>query len=398
MSIAKSLAGTVCIEIISGDISRLIDQICREDIPLWDVSYLNDLTVQFRLSRFNLPKLSALLNRRGEQWKILSRDGLYWRIRTFLVRPIMTAGLLSFLFLAVFLPGRVFFVRVDGNQFVCTNQILEKASALGIDFGASRRLVRSEQVKNGLLNAIEALEWVGINTKGCVATISVREHPPEKADPLPQGIGNVVALRDGVILSCDVIRGGALCTPGQAVKSGETLITGTVDHGFAVTSTVAGGEVFAATERQIHVRTPAKMHARGLQQRQTVNFSLLLGKKLINFFKGSGISGGTCVKMYSKYVLTLPGGFSLPVALIKQTTFFHELDDISIDRASSGQLLSDFSYQYLSEQMIAGKVLIADQQINLSGDAYQLTGRYACTEMIGRLQQEQIGAYNGKTD
>ena len=48
--------------------------------------------------------------------------------------------------------------------------------------------------------------------------------------------------------------------------------------------------------------------------------------------------------------------------------------------------------------MIAGRILRRDEVLMQTDGAYQLTGNYACTEMIGRLQQEQIGVYNGKTD
>ena len=36
-------------------------------------------------------------------------------------------------------------------------------------------MIRSEKVKNSLLQRIPQLQWAGINTDGCVAVISVRE-------------------------------------------------------------------------------------------------------------------------------------------------------------------------------------------------------------------------------
>ena len=281
---------------------------------------------------------------------------------------------------------------------LCSNQILEKASNLGIRFGASRRYVRSEQVKNGLLSSVEELEWVGVNTKGCIAIISVREHSKQSADIAAPDPGDIVAIRDGIVLKSDIIRGTGICVPGQAIKSGDILISGTVDHGDLVTFTTAEGEVFAFTQREISVVSPTKTLKRGLIQRQYIKYRLLIGKKLINFFKCSGISGSTCVKMYSKYVLTLPGGFELPIALLRETLIDCNLYEEFSKEQNAYQFLSNFASDYTRKRMIAGQILVADEKTVYNDDVYYLTGNYACTEMIGRLKQEQIGVYNGKTD
>lgn len=398
MSFFRSLTGTVTVEITSANIALTMDYLTRRGVILWDVIYFDDLTVRLCISRRSYKVLCALLEKRGDSYRLISREGLFWKVQSFGKRPVLVLGLLIFLFLVLFIPSRVLFVAVEGNCTVNSNQILSVASDLGLKFGASRRLVKSEGIKNGLLSAIEELEWVGVNTKGCVAIISVREHSREELDSLTQGVGDVVALRDGVVLSCDVTRGNAVCTAGQAVKEGDILISGTLDQGFATVSTVADGEVFASTEREFSALFHGVSGKRGAVTARNAKYCLLIGKKLINFFKCSGISGGTCVKMYSKYVLTLPGGFSLPVALIKYNFESREFTPVKVEKSQAQQLLSDFSRCYIRDRMIAGQILATSEEVALLGDACQLTGTYACTEMIGRVQQEQIGAYHGKTD
>ena len=398
MSLFRSLSGAVTVEMTSANVSATMDYLTRHGISLWDVAYLDDMTIRFQISRSSYQAVHAILKKRGDSYQLVSREGLFWKLHSAQKRPVLVMGLLIFVFLILFIPSRVLFVAVDGNCTVYSNQILSVASDLGVKFGASRRLVKSEGVKNGLLSAIEELEWAGVNTKGCVAIISVRERTQENPVSLPQGIGDVVALRDGVVLSCDVNQGSALCVPGQAVNAGDILISGTLDQGFATVSTVADGEVFASTERDFTVLLHGLSGKRGGVTAQNDKYSLLIGKKLINFFKCSGISGGTCVKMYSKYVLTLPGGFHLPVALVKYSFESRELTPEKVEKSTAQHLLSDFSQRYIKDQMIAGQILGASEDMTLLGNAYQLTGTYTCTEMIGRVQQEQIGAYHGKTD
>ena len=398
MSIVQSVTGSISVEIVSADPTWLVDMLCRQGISIRDLEYRDELTLRFTISRSEGKRLAVLLDARDIIWRVAGREGIFWSMRSILFRPVLLLGLLFFLLGTYLIPGRIFFVRVEGNSIVESNEILEAAADLGVKFGASRRLVRSEEIKNGILSAVGELEWAGVNTRGCVAIISVREHPPAELSTTPQGVSDVVALRDGIILSCDVTEGTALCYPGQAAKQGQILISGTVDHGIAVTSAAAEGEVFAVTQRHFTALTHGNGQSRRSGQGQKEKFSLQIGKNLINFFKGSGISGGTCVKMYSKYVLTLPGGFTLPVSLIKWTILPCDLVPRELSEDEAQSLLSDFADRYLNTQMIAGRIIRKDEVLSRDGSVYQLTGNYACTEMIGRVQQEQIGAYNGKTD
>ena len=398
MNITTSVAGIVVVEIVSADIAGTLDLICKNQIRLWDILYQDQMTVQVRMYRHAWGKLQILLRKYGCTYRLLGKEGIYWSGRMLLMRPMLILGIVLFLVVVFYLPSRVLFVRVEGNSMLCSNQILEKASNLGIRFGASRRYVRSEQVKNGLLSSVEELEWVGVNTKGCIAIISVREHSKQSADIAAPDPGDIVAIRDGIVLKSDIIRGTGICVPGQAIKSGDILISGTVDHGDLVTFTTAEGEVFAFTQREISVVSPTKTLKRGLIQRQYIKYRLLIGKKLINFFKCSGISGSTCVKMYSKYVLTLPGGFELPLGLVQEIFIERELSEEILDEHEVRKLLSHFASDYIRNQMIAGRILGTDEQLALGDNVYQLSGNYACTEMIGRVQQDQIGAYHGKTD
>ena len=398
MTISQSLSGWCRLELTCADVAQFLDHAAKGGIQLQDVCWVNALTVRLLVSRHGCRKVTILANRMGAQVRILSREGVYWRVRSLFMRPFFLTGMFLILLMGVLLPGRICFVTVQGNLQVDSTRILEAASEYGILFGASRRHVRSEQVKNQLIEAIPELQWVGVNTKGCTAVISVREKARPEAVSTETEPCDIVALRDGIILDCSATRGKLLCTSGQAVSQGDVLISGGGSLLNVDTVIGASGEIFAATRRQFRVLTPDFALVRGCDDSRRVKFSLQIGKNLINFFKGSGISGSSCVKMYSKYVLTLPGGFSLPVALIKWTLDSGDIISEPLSENDIRGLLSTFASSYLGEQMIAGQISRKFEVLAQQDGVYQLTGAYACTEMIGRAQKEQIGAYNGKTD
>ncbi len=396
MDFVNSLSGMVQVQLVSADPAAAITAVHMAGIPIFCGEREDgDITTNFLIQRKDLTRLRSIAQRRGYAVKVNHRWGIYWSIKQGLRRPVLLTGVLLILILAFWLPSRVLFFRVEGADTIPEQLIMEKCQECGIAFGASRREVRSEKMKNALLAAIPELQWAGINTSGCVATISVRERTVIDASPKTEGVSSIVATRDGVITQCTVIRGNPVCKVGQAVQAGEVLVSGYTDCGISIQATRAEGEIFAQTERDLLVITPAFHAERGEKTTVIKKYALIIGKKRINFYKGSGISGTTCDKMYEESWLTLPGGFRLPVALVTESWTSYENEDVNCAQEPSQQLLQDFAADYLQQQMIAGTILSREEALDASDGIYTLHGKYACTEMIGRVQKEEIIKPNG---
>ncbi len=395
MGMIKSISGMLTLELTSADIAKSIQNISNMGIDLFELRYQSDLTAVFEIHRTDYRRIDAYARKKGITLKLKRRMGVYWKIKNLVKRPVMIFGLLAIFLMCAFLPTRILFVEVQGNASIPTRLILEAAGESGIRFGASRREVRSEKMKNALLSRVPELQWAGVNTYGSRAVITVRERSMEEAAPREKGVSSIVASRDGLLLSCTVTRGNGLVKVGQAVVEGETLISGYTDCGISIEATRAEGEIFALTSRDLTVKMPAERLQRVSKTQSDEKFSLFIGKKRINFYKGSGISDATCVKMYKKYVLTLPGGFELPLVLLREQTTVCEMQTAETQNAA--EQLSEAAEKYLRSIMVAGTVRSRVEQIE-QGEAFVLTGRYLCEEMIGRERSEEIGVYHGKTD
>lgn len=394
MDLWQSLAGQLHLELTSAELEEALGAYAARNIPLLQLQRQGELSCRFWIHRRDYEALQSLARRRGDSLKLLRRRGLYWHMRNLLRRPVLLAGLALLVGATLYLPSRVLFVRVEGNAQIPAGQILAAAEQCGISFWAQRRDVRSERVKNALLEQLPGLQWAGVNTSGCVATISVRERRsfPER---MPTGVSQMYAAVDGYVVSAIATSGTLLVQPGQTVRRGQKLISGYTDCGLCIQAGQAQGEVFAQTERTLRAVTPEFYLRRGPLLEKNRRFSLLLGKKRINFGKGSGISGSSCGRMYEEYYVTLPGGFRLPAALCVETQLRY---DTTMQRLSAQQAqaaLSDFAQRYLHQQMLAGQIQSSRCQLRRISGGYQLEGAYRCLEMIGRLRQEQIGADNG---
>ncbi len=383
MDIFRSAAGLVAVELTGADIPGTLRLLNQAQIEVFDLSSTDAMTVVLTVRRKDYKRLKQITERRGDQLKQAGNRGIYWTVKGLLHRPVLLIGCTVLLILSLVLPSRVLFVRVEGNSVIPSRYIIDAAESCGIEFGASRRRVRSEQVKNLLLDVIPQLQWVGVNTYGCVAVISVRERTEPPAVTEDHRVSSIVALRDGVVQSCTATRGTAVCSVGQAVTKGQVLISGFTDCGLCIQAGSAQGEVMALTNRKLTVITPENMIGRLEQEGTEKKFSLILGKFRINFYKDSGILDSTCVKMYSENYMTLPGGFRLPIALAVEERISYDTGQNTPQDYS--QTLKDFAKRYLHSQMTAGQILRQEEEIL----GCQLVGQYACLEMIGQVRYEE---------
>lgn len=389
MDTMKWMQGYASVSVTSADIAGLLRRINAAGITAYQVRQTGDLTLEFSIRRQDLRSVRKILKKSGGSLRLESRGGLYWMLKGMLRRPIMLCGILALLLLTALLPRRIYFAQVEGNQLVPTSKIVEAAENCGIKFGAVRRSVRSEKMKNALLAAIPELQWAGVNTRGCLAILSVKERTqPEKSESPPK-VSSILAGRDGVITELTVKSGTPLCKVGQGVTAGQVLISGYTDCGICIRATQSEGEIYALTKRRLEVITPSETSIIGSATDSSKKITVIFGKKRINFSKGSGISDATCGKMYREYTLTLPGGFTLPVRIGVERWTDYDLQSEVIDEETASVKISQFAEGYLQSQMIAGTVQARQEDMDFYEGCYFSEGSYVCHEMIGITRIEE---------
>ena len=241
-----------------------------------------------------------------------------------------------------------------------------------------------------MLEAVPDLEWVGITTSGCVATIEIRENI--KQNPNNAIFGSIVADCDGIIKSVTATKGKALCKTGDAVKKGQVLVSGYEDCGLAIRYTGAEGEVYAETYRVISLKTPSVLYQRQNIKEEKKDFSLRIGKNLIKFSKDSGISPSGCVKMYKERFITLPGGFQLPISFVQEHYLFYSTEEIILPEETFAWMeqSADFALQSLIQ---SGVKMRKYTEIICLDNCAILRGVYLCTEQIGKYRYEEFPDY-----
>ena len=383
------LAREVRLRIVAADPAGVLTKLVADNIEPRKVEWVDIFTVEMLIPYSKLLEAQKGIERYGANSSIVTRTGVLWQLMCLLSRPVILIGFAVILFLTVFLPERILFLQVTGNETVAEKQIVEYVKESGLCFGVKAADVRSENTKNYLLSQLPQLQWVGVTTAGCVATVRVQERSiPETPAYNGETVAGIVAACDGVVTDMTVQNGTPLVSVGQSVKAGDMLISGYTDCGRVVTVEKADGEVYAHTLREMTLLLGGNRLVRGEKTEEHCCYQLLIEKKVINLCNDSGIHDSTCVKMYSEYYFVLPGGFQLPVSVIKQTCVAYDLQTETVH--VSGDWMDEYAREYLLKKIVAGQILecITQEREDESCLAFRFV--YACHEMIGQQKIEEI--------
>ena len=390
----KNFSGMIRAELTSSCVEAMLSELNKKSIQVYQICYIDTLTVACTVCYSDYEKMRKMLADRGESVKILERNGSYWPLRTFINRPVLILGISLVAVMSAFLSSFILFVEVKGNEKIPDVLILELAKECGIGFGVSRRGIRSEIFKNKLLNELENLEWAGVNTRGCTAEISVRERNVNETRWPGGSFNPIVASRAGVISNITLLRGELLCGVGQMVSAGDVLVSPYMDCGSTVLATGADAEIFADTEYEISVIMPDNVEKRGELKSVTTAYSIFIGKNFIKLSQDSGISSRTCDKMYDRIILSLPGGYQLPVGIVvERTEYYTSVQTVEASFADDALIIQG-AEDYLRSQMISGYVTERDYSVEKADGCSKLIGKFRCSEMIGRIQFEEKVEYN----
>lgn len=371
----------------SADIHSAVRKMAELGIDTRNISIEDPFNIRFSIPRSAYPPLLAYCRQCGNTVRILRRYGLRHILLRMRHRPVLIMGIIGICLLSLLTPSRVMFIRVEGNTAVPTRLILEHAAQCGIRFGAVRRQIRSDTVKIALLASIPQLEWAGINTYGSTAVITVREETVPENTNTQKDMMYIVALRDAIIRQMTVLEGNPQAALGESVVQGQVLVSPYTDCGICIRVTNTKAEIYGETQRKLTLIYPTEYRQRTMITGRKKKYSLIIGKKRINFYKGSGISGSTCAKIYEENYMILPGGYVLPIGMICEEQVEYQHQPIQNDIPQI--LLEKLSEEYLLGTMLAGNIQQADHVFSDGLQSCRLDSVFRCYELISISHPEE---------
>lgn len=264
----------------------------------------------------------------------------------------------------------------------------------GVHIGAPCRSLNVRKLRWKIMQLQPDITFFALNIQGNRLTVEARgkTRPAEMLDK--DAVVKVVATRDGVIRTMRVQDGFPLVKAGDAVHVGDTLISGlippTTEVGsYRLAHARGTAEAYTAYHIQaVRALTVEKKRYTGKVRRQ---YALVFGKKRLNLYFGSGITGATCDKIVEKKTAWLSDSVVFPISLVVQTYAFYEREPVT-------QTIDDVRISMLTRALgrlaagLDGMVTAHTEELTEQNGAAVLQLNVDATEQIGEeaLDDSQI--------
>ena len=380
----KYLRGWLEAEIRGASPERCLNSLTAGNIPFWKLERQDEFTLRLRLYRSDWERARTEITRSLCVGRILRGRGFYRTFRGLKKRPVLLFGLILVLILAYLAQNVVWFVCVEGNERIPTSRILQILEEEGVRFGAWGPDLDSQFLKDRMLNRIPELRWLAVNLQGCIARVPVSERGETEPIAQNEGVANVVAARDGVLTELRVLNGLAVKEAGDAVREGDLLVSGLIECPTHTQATRAAAEVFADTRRRVRLIIPDTYGEKTYTGREMVCKTIIFQSFRRKISGNSSIFGTSCDRITKTEPLTLPGGYSLPLALETVTLREYRLTPKALTPEEKEEILRSRAQTRVRRELIAGTIRSADYTIKQEHGICVCTAEMSCSELISR--------------
>ncbi len=377
MSFSSFLLGSVLIECEGGYPETFLNVAAENAIPLWDIRRC-DSSLWCRTHAAHYIRLRAVSRRACVRMRVRGKFGLPFHWHRLGLRSGLFAGVILFVLLLQLLSSRIWVVRIQGNDTISEEDIRAVVEPFGVCEGGSFKGVDIADLRLTALQQLPNLTWLTVNQSGSIATVEIKERSP--VDPLAGNVPtNLIALRDGVIVSIDTATGQPMVRVGDAVRRGDLLISGVTDSKVGPQLKKAAGSVVARVTHTLQVTVP-------YEESVTVPTHTVSRPKLnlfgfsIPLYTNSTLSGSP-TENTERYPL-IANGVPLPIGM-DVTQFTYTTTD-TLTRTPQQALDEAKKLLLLQEQELQETLTIENrtEQVKELADSVTITATYSGTQEL----------------
>ena len=333
--------------------------------------------------------------------KTIRRHGLPYLIFRYRFRPGLLIGAVLTALVLYISTLFVWDITVRGSDEVSDVYITQQLEKLGFSVGTFIPSVDLYKLCNEYLTNTPEIAWISVNMRGTTAHVEVIENVRPGEGEYEDGTpSNLVAERDGVVVSFDVPSGSVVISAETPVKAGQLLVSGIVenerDDGVGVfTLTRSYGKVYARTLREYTVEIPLETAKKTVAETLEGEKTLKIFGKSIKVSKNSGNLPAMCdrIETVKRLILFEDSKWlepvALPVFLYTETVVCYEEIPVTLTPEEAEADARAELRRIIAEELPEMELLSERITVGLNEDGSVLTLDCAI-ECIENIAQEKI--------
>ncbi|MEK8129664.1 sporulation protein YqfD [Paenibacillus filicis] len=242
-SFIQRLRGFVLVEVSGGRPERVVNLLSEKRMSVWDIRYLDENRITFYVTVRDFFRIRPLLRGTGSRLRIRRKEGLPFWLDKLEKRKFFAAGLLGFVIGIYLLSSLVWQVKVEGNETIQADRILQAAREEGVfRMQWKFRLREPSELSRGLQSRLPEAAWIGVEVRGTHVLVKVVEAKIPVKPPL-MNPRHLVASKNALVTELFAEKGRPLVKPNTYVRKGDILISGILGDETHTQTVVASGEV-----------------------------------------------------------------------------------------------------------------------------------------------------------
>ena len=377
------ITGWAAIRFTGPEPEKLLTLLGQKGIPFRDAAPPEAFSFTLRVPLRAAKRAMRLAASAGCEAELVERHGLPAAAGRLRRRRLPALLLVSVFLLLLWSQAYIWHIDVTGNETIPEGVLRQALAECGVDIGRRWVGMRQDAVRDGVILRVPGIRWMTVTMQGSRAHVIVRESR-EAIEPVPEKeCAKVTADRVGLVTHVYALRGTAEAEENRFVLPGDTIIGGYATGRWGVQGAVrAIGYAEARTWYEITAAAPSDLAVKTPDGGKTVQYSLILGDRRINFHKDSSICPPGCDKIIESIPLAVPGVFTLPVTVERTTVSPYGTQPMAAEERPEdlSQLLHEELLRRLGE---TGEIVSEEYAVWEADGLTYVTLTAECREQIG---------------
>lgn len=377
--------GVAELEVSGAQPERILNYCSENGIEFWNASPCRDFSITFCVHASDVDSLLAQSGKNGIAVKLISETGGRKLVLGAKRRAVFLLAFVFCVSLAAVSSLFLWRIEISGNDKLSDAEILRKLSECGVDYGAYWPALSSDEIRSRIVAEMPEIAWLSLNVRSSKAEIIVHERIDKPDIVNEKAPCDIVASKSGVIRKMSVLEGESAAIVGNAVAKGDVLVRGLMSSETGDERYVHSmAQVIADTWYEISAQTPLLEERKTEKSGRNTAFSLVIGKKRINFFSDSRNKCDSCDKINKLKYISLGDVFTLPVGYAVERTTQYETSLLPIDEDKAVGRMKETLKNELQCRIGDGQIVSAEYSVSKTDAVLTVTLRAQCTENIAK--------------
>lgn len=389
--ILRWLTGYVEFSFSGGFSNDFLDDCFRSRLNVFGVKFDKNLTAQCSVQAYKY--LHKIAFRHGGKVKIIKKVGLPFYVAKLMLRPGLALGLALSVALFCFLSGFIWNIEYVGNKTIESSRIEAFLDKNDFRPGTWWKIDDKQRLEDLMLASFDEIAWVHINRVGMTAKVEIQEATP-KPPIESKAYTNLVATKDGVIVSATVKDGWQQAFVGDSVTKGTILVSGVYapekkkENFFAH----ASGEFIATVEENFSLTVNREQCRKEYIDEREYKAISFFGLYLPLYFGKIPTENTELVR--HRIYLTVNKN-PVPVGIVKTYAKTYNIYTVTLSDKELLDLTDNLVNQKLSTNYGKKNIVSKDITVSLSSNSATAKGKVTALENIA--QEVRLVAKKNKT-